>query len=197
MMRLRLHFSTLRGGFVLLAVFLAGLLLAGAALVSRPPLEAKANPQAGFFPRGQGVHFYITGANYAADEAPAACTAGYHMASLWEILDVTGLAYDRDHPEAHTQSDSGSGPPSYWYGWVRTGWDSSGANTAGMANCEAWSVVGSGGYGSIVRLARSWESNSKDLFSWDASTLQCSNSAPVWCVGEFHEVLLPLVTKSN
>lgn len=197
MIRLRLHFSPQQRVGFLLTVFLVGLLLVGAILVARPHSEVKAGLEASFFPRGRGNHFYVTNANHAADEARTACTAGYHMASLWEILDVSNLYYDYDHPEARLQTDSGFGPPAYWFGWVRTGWDSSGANNVGTANCEAWSAAAPGNYGSVVRLARTWETDSGDIFSWDASTLQCTVEAPVWCVGDFQEVLLPLVMNSN
>ncbi|HHO47724.1 MAG TPA: hypothetical protein ENN06_04615 [Desulfobacteraceae bacterium] len=58
--------------------------------------------------------FYLTAANYHTNEALTACGAGYHMASLWEILNVTNLVYEYDNPAAYTKADSGYGPPSNW-----------------------------------------------------------------------------------
>ena len=198
MIRIRLYASPVGPGDLWLpGGLLIGLLLVGAALSSRPPAAAQAGAEASFFPRGNGRHFYLTLAGYAPVDAPGACTAGYRMAALWEILDVTGLDYDYDHPGALTHSDSGFGPPANQPGWVRTGGSSSSVNTPGIANCASWSAASPRDYGSLVRLARAWESPSGDIFAWETAASPCSNSAPVWCVGDFYEIALPLVFNSN
>jgi hypothetical protein len=150
---------------------------------------------AAYLPHGSGRHFYLTKASYIADAVTTACAAGYHMASLWEILDVSSLTYDYDHPAAYTRADSGFGPPSNWYGWVRTGQASSGVNVAGSGNCLNWSSVSATNYGTFVKLSITWETPPTEIFYWDAASFACNMTGPVWCVGNSYPVYLPLVRK--
>ena len=131
---------------------------------------------------GGATNFYLTDANYATDKALTACASGYHMASLWEILDVSNLTYDYNHPAAHTKTDSGSGPPSSWYGWARTGWNSSTSATAGTGNCSTWTSTSGANSTVAVRLSRTWETAPGDIFTWDATSYACTFTGPVWCV---------------
>jgi hypothetical protein len=104
------------------------------------------------------------------------------MASLWEILDTSNWVYDHDHPTAHVQDDSGHGPPSQWYGWIRTGYWSSGDPIPGTGNCQAWTSRSSGDEGTLVRLTRYWETAPGEILTWDAYSFSCSTVGPVWCV---------------
>ena len=140
-------------------------------------------------------HFYLTSASYYPDQALTACGVGYHMASLWEILDVSNLTYDYDHPAAYTRADSGYGPPSNWHGWVRTGFASSSSTTTGTGNCSNWTSRLNTAYGVSVRLSNAWETAPGDIFTWDANSFPCDFMGPVWCVGYFHQMFLPLVLK--
>lgn len=125
--------------------------------------------------------YYVTNANFTGDEVLAACAAGYHAASLWEIYDTTDLAYAYSHPDAQTLADSAWGPP-IWWGWVRTGGDPSAANTAGQANCNAWTTGQSGTYGTLVRPNSAWTGASTTISPWQTQTWSCAGIAPVWCV---------------
>ncbi len=140
-------------------------------------------------------HVYLTNANYYPDQALTACASGYHMASFWEILDVSNLIYDYNHPAAHTKDDSGNGPPSYWYGWVRTGYSSSNSSTTGTGNCNNWSSRSNSDSGVSVRLSRTWETAPGDIGPWDATSFTCNYVGPVWCVGDFSIVYLPAVSR--
>jgi len=133
---------------------------------------------------GGGQHFYLTNTFHFPDQALIACASGYHMASLWEILDVSNLSYDYDHPDAHTKDDSGFGPPSSWYGWIRTGWSSSTSTTTGTGNCQNWSSRSGSDSGVSVRLSRLWETAPGDIAPWDASSFSCNLTGPVWCMGD-------------
>ena len=127
-------------------------------------------------------HVYLTHANFATNQVRTACASGYHTASLWELYDVSNLIYDYNHSAAHTKADSGYGPPSYWYGWVRTGWDSSSSSTTGTGNCNNWSTTSNSVYGVSARLSRTWETAPGDIGPWDATSFTCSFTGPVWCV---------------
>jgi hypothetical protein len=148
-----------------------------------------------YLPLSAGRHFYLTDSSYYADQALTACSAGYHMASLWEILDVSNLTYDYDHPAAHTKDDSGFGPPSNWYGWVRTGYSSSSSSTTGTGNCNNWTSRLNTAYGVSVRLSNAWETAPGDISTWDATSFTCVVVSPVWCIGDFHQIYLPLIQR--
>ena len=150
-------------------------------------VPAEARPAAATASGGAARSVYVTGADFATTAATTACASGYHMASLWEILDISNLRYAYAHPGAerpadHPREDRGSGPPSAWYGWVRTGYNSSGVNSAGVGNCLAWTSVVSTAYGSAVRLPSNWLADSADIHVWEAATFQCNMVGPVWCV---------------
>lgn len=150
----------------------------------------------GFVPLQSGRHLYQTNTSYVANNVLSACSAGYHTASLWEILDVSNLAYDYNNPSAKTQDDSGHGPPSGLDGWVRTGYSSSSDGTAGSGNCLNWTSNGSiRSYGTAVRLANDWTSAPGDISTWVASSFTCNATKPVWCVGDFTSVYLPVVSR--
>jgi hypothetical protein len=132
---------------------------------------------------GRGVgHVYVTEDYFYPDQALAACGPGYHMASLWEILDTSNWVYDDDHPAAHVQDDSGHGPPSSYYGWIRTGYWASGDPAPGTGNCLAWASRDLSNYGTLVRLSRYWETAPGEILTWDAYSISCDSIAPVWCV---------------
>jgi hypothetical protein len=196
MIRIRFRFAYDRRVLVFLLSLLFTLLLAGSVVASEGQPRLQEEPTALLAPGG-GRHFYLTDASYAIDQALTACADGYHMASLWEILDVSNMTYDYDHPAAHVKDDSGNGPPSGWYGWVRTGWFASTSATAGTGNCNNWTSTDSGDSTVAVRLATDWEGAPGDISTWDATSFTCNFNGPVWCVGDFGgAVYLPLILKN-
>jgi len=175
----------------LLAVVLAALLLSGPATGVERPATIQSSAETAV---RAGRYYYLTDADVASDAALAACAPGYRMASLWEIVDPSNLTYAYDHPDAHTKADSGQGPPSEWFGRVRTGGPSSVANNAGTGNCAAWTSVDGGDYGSFVRLTRAWEAPPGEIGGiWDAHAFGCNLDGPVWCVADFHALYLPTI----
>jgi hypothetical protein len=102
------------------------------------------------------------------------------MASLWEILDPSNLKYNTDLGQTWAD-DSGQGPLSYFSGWVRTGYGSSTAATAGQGNCDAWTSSLSGDYGTTAYLPSDWPAG-QDIHVWKVETLGCGWYTKVWCV---------------
>jgi hypothetical protein len=131
-----------------------------------------------------GGVFFLTNFNRNANTALTACGPGFHMASMWELADISNLTYNTSHPSAYLKSDAGSGPPALWYGWVRTGYDSSTTNTAGVGNCANWTSTLGTAYGTIARLTNNWDVTAGALSYWEADPWTCSGIAPVWCVGD-------------
>ena len=151
---------------------------------------------------GNQRKYYLTRVQVTGSKALSACAAGYHMASLWEIVDTTALQYDT--ALGVTVPDSGSGPPTdasdgfgfvSAFGWVRTG-SSSATNgqNAGLSNCTAWTSDSASDDGSSVGLYPVWQVDAKDPArltiapAWRAernaqtvSPPKCSVPHHVWC----------------
>jgi hypothetical protein len=123
--------------------------------------------------------YFLTVDGFPGNAALDACGKGYHMAALWEILDVTQLKYDAKRGQV--REDSGSGPPAELGGWVRTGGVSGAANNVGVANCFAWSSNLAEDYGSAVELNGNWESPAVFVSPWAPFTATCDSVIPVWC----------------
>lgn len=150
-----------------------GVLLVGW-LATQPPAKAANDKK----PR----HFYLTTSTHAGSQALAACAAGFHMASLWEIFDPSNAAYDT--VLGVTTGDSGSGAPTAVRGWIRTGTAPSGFLPAVRANCHAWTSSDSADSGSLVQLSPAWSIDSLSASPWLASAELCSAAERVWCVSD-------------
>ena len=170
-----------------LAAMLAGLV--GTLVWS--PGQAVASPTQAEHP--DPLQYYLTADTYQADEALSACALGFHMASLWELLDTSNLRYNTTR--GHTRTDSGHGPPAAG-GWIRTGSESGSTNLPGTGNCQAWTSSSASDYGSHAVLPGSWTDGSEDLMGWATATRDCSGSVRVWCIGDESIIYLPLVMRT-
>ena len=170
-------------------VVVVGLVALLAVTIWAPLCSTAATPQALPEPSGS---FYLTEYRFSAIEAPTACSTGYHMASLWEILEPSHLAYDVTL--GLTADDSGLGPPtgSAQHGWLRTGYGSANSPPAGQANCNAWTTAT--GTGTVAYLPDDWTAGNQDIGVWVVLDYSAVGAAVprVWCVS--HELLyLPTV----
>ncbi|MFC1879194.1 hypothetical protein ACFLZW_04715 [Chloroflexota bacterium] len=105
------------------------------------------------------------------------CSSGYHVASLWEIMDTSNLEYSQSI--GTVPGDGGGGPPTGIVGWVRTGYEPSTANTPGEANCSGWTSINSGHFGTTLKLTDDWSSG---YAGWEAGTDTCNYVWNVWCI---------------
>jgi hypothetical protein len=140
--------------------------------------------------------YYITDLSYYPDEAPTACAAGYHFASLWEISNPSNLRYNT--ALGQTTLDSGSGPPTIQgLGWVRTGYNAGNVSSvAGRANCNLWTSRSNLDNGSVAVLPQLWTAGAQDLFVWDVDVRTCNFKLGVWCKQDSPSaVYLPLILK--
>ena len=145
--------------------------------------------------------YYLTQSTYNGADADGTdgngagvCAGGYHFASLWEILDPSNLRYDTDL--GRTQDDSGQGPPTLSYGWVRTGYSSSTSSTAGQGNCNAWTSSSGEHSGTTAYLPRDWTAE-QDIYVWEVYAPRCNVNRYVWCVADdvSTPVYLPIILK--
>jgi len=124
--------------------------------------------------------YYLTQGTFDASQARMACEDGYHMASLWEIFDTTNLKYDTSR--GTTLSDSGSGPPAQFGGWIRTGGSFGTSTTPGVGNCNAYTTNLDSLHGTSVHLYSQWGDGATLVSPWRAVSDSCDELLPVWCV---------------
>jgi hypothetical protein len=134
--------------------------------------------------------FYLTDSFWSGSMAAStACTSGYHMAAFFEISDPSNLDYAWELSAATTRADSGQGPPTEMWGWVRTGIYANTDDFPGAGNCNAWTSSSGSDYGTLVRLSSSWVDPSGGgaatpvagmLWVTDATT--CDDTLRVWCI---------------
>lgn len=126
--------------------------------------------------------YYVTTSSFDGANTLSACGIGFHMASLHEIRDTSGLHYDAIRGQ--TRSDAGTGPPTNAFAWIRTGASASNAGGTGTANCGSWSDSTSTSSGTVAFISSAWvapfSTSTSDPFS--AATNICSALLPVWCV---------------
>jgi hypothetical protein len=172
-----------RGMVVLLVVALMAVAFVGYLAQGRQ--EAVASPAVVEAQQASsgGQKYYMTGSAFLGNQAATACSAGYHMASLWEIIDTSNLEYNVDLGAA--RGDSGQGPPSGHAGWVHTGYDATVSDTLGQANCNGWTSNDTNHYGTAIARPSNWSTVGTfgAIADWDAITVHCdSGGVLVWCV---------------
>ena len=116
------------------------------------------------------------------------------MASIWEIADPTNLIYDTTLGFT-LPTDIGQGPPTDWYGWVRTGANDYTEDSVGHSNCDGWTSPSSSDYGTRVGLPVDWTAGTH-IGPWQADTSQCFMYNMTWCVRPPFSVFLPLGLRS-
>jgi hypothetical protein len=168
-------------GLVLVAILL---LLAVIALVtwSQQPAVAQSATESQLETSASAGRrqYYITWDSYTPTLAIGACAEGYHFASLWEILDPSNLEYNSTL--GWTNNDSGYGPPTEKYGWIRTGYNSEGGvGTGGPQNCRAWTSADGNDWGTQASLASQWAVD-QDIHVWNVDPYPCNIRWPIWCV---------------
>ena len=169
-----LNIDLTRGLVAALLVVAAAVVVA---LLVRGPSPASAAGEAVSAATDNMRRYYLGGPVADGTLPIGSCEPGYHFASVWEILDTSNLVYNTSL--GVPAPDSGWGPPSTWYGWVRTGATSQNNATPGQANCNVWDSTS--GYGTIVRVAADWLAGS-ELHVWDAGIADCAVPNHVWCV---------------
>lgn len=123
--------------------------------------------------------FYLTESPVQANAALTACTPGFHMASLWEIHDITARDYDYALGVKLPSYDTGLGPPMH-PGWIRNGNVPVPAQLAGSTNCDLW-TASAGSFGTVVRLDNRMTGAAMTASPWKASAEDCGTSNRVWC----------------
>ena len=176
---------------VSILLILVGLLI----LVCGQQEASAARPQTSQTAFTSMQQFYLTKQAFPGGEALTACATGYHMASLWEILDTSNLQYNTTL--GFTRDDSGQGPVIGAGGWVRTGFSNDTSSTPGRGNCNGWTSSKSDDYGTAVYLPYLDWTTGGDIGVWKTETDQCNASWwSVWCVENVgYTIYLPLVLR--
>jgi hypothetical protein len=120
--------------------------------------------------------FYLSVDVATGAQALTACASGFHMASLFEIWDVSRLFYDV--ALGRTLLDSGRSAPAATPGWIRTG-----STSSTSFNCAAWTTSDSGSDGIRAFLTSTWLNESSfPIAPWESSVGSCDVGQSVWCV---------------
>ncbi len=133
--------------------------------------------------------YYLTKDQVSGGEATAACSPGFHMANLFEIVDTSNLKYATGHPQAFSDiinfDDQRDGPSVLDFGWVRAGYasisDPSRDPYEGL-NCENGISGADGNWGTVARLF-DWATASQMNNEWQGVNARvCNQPYRVWCV---------------
>ena len=124
--------------------------------------------------------YYLTTGTFDGSHALAACTVGYHMASVWEVHEPSNLRYDNNL--GFNVDDSGFGPPTGYGGWMRTGLVSNVSGVTGVGNCAAWSSNSASDNGTQVGLEQDYFDSGPGSLPWAGGFASCSFLNRVWCV---------------
>lgn len=177
-------------------VLLAGILLAIFFLPRQANARNNELPQvSGTNPMIFQGSYYLTKRLYNGSDADKACTAGYRMATLWDLLDPSNLVYDISRGYVHSPGDEGNGPPSGEEGWIRTGGVPSIGNGAGNGNCGLWSFAAADHYGTVAQLPNDWHTIEIKMGIWLTGDQECTTTQRVWCYRPPQLLFLPVVMK--
>jgi hypothetical protein len=159
--------------FVVVTIAVTFVLVLGSLLTQR--VSAVNNPKL--------PAFYLTKTEHTGDQALIACAAGFHMASMWEVIDPSNLGYDNSLGFRNPNQDS-SGAPSGKSGWIATGTESVAAGLPGETNCSSWSSSSSSDelLGTAASLELVWNSTATAVSPWHAWTFTCNTRQRVWCI---------------
>ncbi|MFC1879195.1 hypothetical protein ACFLZW_04720 [Chloroflexota bacterium] len=172
-MKIELKIPTRTANLICLAL-LGMILAAGLAWGIRSTSAAPDEPEVG----ASGLRKYYLSVILNDGFAPyLTCADGYHMASLWEILDTSNFEYDTSL--GILPGDGGAGPNSNYTGWVRTGYSGDAGTVPGEANCNGWATIGASDYGTLARLDHPW---APSIDQWKFYLGNCNAEFPVWCV---------------
>ena len=125
--------------------------------------------------------FYLTTTQHTGDQASIACAAGFHMASMWEVVDPSNLRYDDSLGFRNPNQDS-NGAPSGKSGWIATGTEPIAAGLPGETNCSSWSSSSGELLGTAASLELVWNSTATAVSPWHAWTFTCNTRERVWCM---------------
>lgn len=123
-----------------------------------------------------GRLYYLTSATTTAAGAPASCAAGFHFASLTEMLYEGHLEYadgfGRSIDEGGVVAGAGGGDQ----GWVRAGFEGSTAS-----NCSNWTAAGSQ-TGPTLTTSDASVVTTTNRGAWNLGAGTCSFPRRVWCI---------------
>lgn len=114
--------------------------------------------------------YYLTKGFFTGGQPLTACAAGYHFASLDELLQPSSLQYNTSL--GRTSSDAGEGPPSSSQGWMRNGPNS----------CGLWTSSAVSDRGALAFLD-AWGAPASGISPWgQIGAVACDLPLSVWCV---------------
>lgn len=119
--------------------------------------------------------YYLTTFSLEGDHGADDCEGAFHMAAMFELLDLSNLEYDTTR--GITYADSGSGPPTV-EGWIRTGRNFF-TSVACADGSNPWTSSDMGVMGTTASpLAVEGDGSPR----WMTQLRFCDTPRPIWCV---------------
>ena len=140
---------------------------------------------------GKPKMYYLTSGQVLGAHATFACSTGFHVANLFEIIDTSNLQYATGFPGAFSDivsiDDQRDGPAVIDFGWVRTGYASTPDATRDpyeSLNCNNgpitnWNRQRMGDGSALYDTVTASQMNSEWV---GVCARQCNQSYHVWCV---------------
>jgi len=123
---------------------------------------------------------YLTKEDHRGDTVLSACTTGFNVAAVSELIDLSNYDYDTKLGLVY---QPGTGAPNGTAGWVYANPDSGNA-----VNCEGFSSGSVDREGAVVWLRAITRSNTPIVDLFNSGFRFCGFAIPVWCVESTHEL---------
>jgi hypothetical protein len=124
--------------------------------------------------------YYLTQSFSAGNHGATGCTAGFHMAAVFELIDLSDLKYDT--ALGRTSQDSASGPPTS-VGWIRNGTSFNSLLTCGSAQSGPWTSADANDEGSLMSAnVGLFGAPASGIPRWETQLTSCDTTHPMWCV---------------
>ncbi len=133
--------------------------------------------------------YYLSTEQVNGDLATGACSTGFHMANLVELIDTRNLQYATGLPSAFSDivsiDDQRDGPSTIDFGWLRTGYASTPDPTRDpyeSLNCNNESISTDAEWGTVARLYDNGTASQMNSEWVGVCARQCNQHYRVWCV---------------
>jgi hypothetical protein len=135
------------------------------------------------------TRYYLSKEQVNGDLATDACSTGFHMANLYEIIDKSNLQYATGLPSAFSDiisiDDQRDGPPTIDFGWVRAEYASTpdpSRDPYESLNCNNESISTEAEWGIVARLYDIVTASQMNSEWVGVCARQCNQHYRVWCV---------------
>jgi len=122
---------------------------------------------------------YLTKEGHRGDTVLSACTTGFNVAAVSELIDLSNYDYDT---KLGLVFQPGTGAPNGTSAWVYAN-----PNSGNAINCEGFTSGSLDKQGVVVWLHPITSTDTPIVDLYSTGFRVCGNSIPVWCIEATHE----------